>query len=86
MKVHPMKLNKKPLLAIIPFGTCNDISNTLGLSKNIKKSMDIILDGNRGFIDLGKINERFFIYGVACGSLSDVSYNVSTKLKKRLFL
>lgn len=78
-----MKLKRRPTLAYIPMGTCNDASKSLGLSRNIKKTMKIILKDNKTYLDVFKINDSFFGYGMAMGNLVDISYNASPKLKKK---
>ena len=78
-----MQLQRRPIFAYIPSGTCNDTGKNLGLNKNIRKSVDIILEGEKVRMDVSKINEQYFIYGLAAGNLSDVSYAITHKAKKR---
>lgn len=79
-----MIVEKRPTLAYVPTGTCNDTGKTLGLKKNIRKTMDIILAENKAFLDVNQINGRYFIYGLAAGNLTDVSYEAKHEVK-RLF-
>lgn len=78
-----MLLQRRPTLAYVPTGTCNDAGRTLGLKRGLKKTMKIILDENKTFLDVNKINGQYFVYGLAAGSLTDVSYDANYKLKKR---
>lgn len=79
-----MNLKRRPTLGCIPTGTCNDASKTLGLSRNIKKTMKIILQDNKTYLDVNKINDRYFVYGMAIGNLINISFDVNYKLKKKL--
>lgn len=78
------KLKRRPVIGIIPAGTCNDIAHTLGIPKDIKKALDLIIKHDVVRLPLFKINNTYFIYGLALGMLSDVSYLAKAKSKKRL--
>ncbi|MDE6584319.1 MAG: YegS/Rv2252/BmrU family lipid kinase [Anaeroplasmataceae bacterium] len=78
-----MMIKNRPTLAYVPTGTCNDTGRTLGLKKSLRKTMKIILNENKTFLDVNQINGQYFIYGLAAGSLTNVSYTASYKLKKR---
>lgn len=77
-----MRLSKRPSLAIIPFGTCNDLANTLGYSKNLNKCLNIIKENKMVAMDASKINDQYFIYGLAAGSLTEISYKAPQTTKK----
>lgn len=77
-----MLINKRPVLAYVPTGTCNDTGRSLGLKRSIRKTMDIILEENKVYLDVNQINGQYFIYGLAAGNLTDVSYIAKYKLKK----
>lgn len=79
-----MGMTKKPTLAYIPAGTCNDTAATLGISKNIKKAVKTILEAKPSNIDVFKINGQYFIYGLAAGCLTEVSYKADQKEKKNI--
>ncbi len=78
-----MQLSKRPTLAYVPSGTCNDTGRSLGLKKNIRKTMKIILEENKTYLDVNQINGRYFVYGLAAGSLTDISYGTDYRMKKR---
>lgn len=79
-----MYLDKKPVLAYIPVGTCNDAAKTLGLNKNLKKTLKTILAGDSRKIDAFKVNDKYFIYGLAAGCFTEISYNASFRVKRKL--
>ncbi|MGM9969055.1 MAG: diacylglycerol/lipid kinase family protein [Anaeroplasma sp.] len=76
-----MKLANKPALSFIPAGTCNDAAKTLGFSKKLKKSIQIIRANKTTKLDVSFINNSYFLYGLAAGSLSEISYKAPQKSK-----
>lgn len=75
---------KKPKLAYIPLGTCNDAARTLGLRKHLKATLKKILIGESTKIDIFKINSDYFAYGLAAGCFTEISYDVSHDVKKNM--
>ena len=79
-----MLLKEKPILGYIPMGTCNDFGHSLGLTKSIDKIMDIILEGEYVYFNINQINSDYFIYGMAAGNFTDVSYKTKQIYKRRM--
>ncbi len=79
-----MHLQKSVTLGYIPSGTVNDVANSLKISKNIKKALKIILDGNIFYHDVFKMNDRFGIYVCCTGMFCETSYATSQKSKKKV--
>jgi|SRR5690625_813859 len=79
-----MCLDKRPALGIIPAGTANDIAGILRIRKNIKKALNIIVNKEPVYIDVNKINDRYFLYTTAAGVLTKISYDVPRKKVKSL--
>lgn len=79
-----MKYNRRPRIGYLPAGTCCDIGMSLGLSKNIKKSLEIFLTGVPVKMDVVKTNDRYSCYVTASGAFIDISYVTESKLKKRI--
>lgn len=71
----------RPALGIIPCGTSNDFARAVGIPKSIRRSCEIIMKGKRKRIDLGRINDRYFINIAGGGSLTNLTYEVPSKLK-----
>ena len=76
-----MALDKKMKFAVIPTGTCNDLAKSLGYNKNYKRSVKIIKEGISSSMDVCTVNNEFFIYGLAAGRLTEISYATSHKSK-----
>jgi len=72
----------RPPLGIIPSGTTNDFARAIGLPlRNIKKSCEMIVHGEATPIDIGKVNDKYFINIAGAGALTDLTYEVPSKLK-----
>ena len=79
-----MKHDYRPRIGYLPSGTCCDIGMSLGLSKNINKSLDIIFSGQEVLMDVVKSNNRYSCYVTATGAFIDISYVTDSKLKKKI--
>lgn len=71
----------RPALGIIPCGTSNDFARAAGIPRSIHRSCKIIAAGKKQRIDLGRINDRYFINIAGGGSLTNLTYEVPSKLK-----
>lgn len=74
----------RPKLGIIPRGTTNDFARALSIPRDIQKAMDIIVDGESKALDLGKVNDQYFINIAGGGDLTELTYDVPIKLKTML--
>lgn len=72
----------KPVVGYVPCGTVCDMARNLGMTKNVKKTIDRILQGKELAHDVCKINDKYFIYVAAIGGYSSVSYDAKSKGKK----
>ncbi|SER64623.1 diacylglycerol kinase [Gracilibacillus ureilyticus] len=71
----------RPKLGIIPGGTTNDFARALGIPRDINKAVDIILEHNIRPLDIGKVNEHYFMNIAGGGKLTELTYEVPSKLK-----
>ena len=76
--------NKKIPLCILAAGTVNDFANYLNLPNQVDKVCAMIKQFKTLCLDVGKINDRYFMNVAAGGMFSDVSFTVSKADKKRL--
>lgn len=72
------------LLTHIPVGTTNDIGGMLGYTKNIIDNVRLSLNGIIKEFDIGIINHHPFIYVAGFGKYTNISYETSRKLKKKI--
>lgn len=79
-----VSLKKKPRLGIIPTGTTNDFSHTIGMPKEPVKAAQAICDGEAFLCDTGTLNAKPFIYVAAFGLFTDITYETAQE-QKQLF-
>lgn len=72
---------KRPKLGIIPAGTTNDFARALQIPRQIEKSVEIITNGYAQKIDIGKVNDHYFMNIAGGGELTELTYEVPIKLK-----
>lgn len=75
---------QKPVLGYLPCGTVNDIARSLGISRNIKKAVKQLLDGEIFNHDTFKVNDKYGIYVCCAGLFTTSSYQTQRKYKKHL--
>ncbi|KIL47027.1 diacylglycerol kinase [Jeotgalibacillus campisalis] len=74
----------RPKLGLIPMGTTNDFARALHIPRDIEKAVDIILKGDTIPVDLGRMNNRYFINIAGGGRITELTYEVPSKLKTML--
>lgn len=73
-----------PILGIIPAGTVNDVAHSLHISKNLKKAVKNLIEGEVFEHDIFKVNDRYGIYVCCTGLFSKTSYDTTRYSKKKL--
>lgn len=71
-------------LGYIPAGTTNDFANFLGLPKEPGAAAERIAWGQPGPMDIGKFDDRYFVYVASFGAFTQTSYSVTQSLKNSL--
>jgi diacylglycerol kinase (ATP) len=67
--------------AIIPLGTGNDFATALGIPADVESALAAIVAGQPVAVDVGRLNDRYFINVSAGGFIAEVSDAVDPKLK-----
>jgi len=75
---------RRPTLGLLPLGTTNDFARALNIPRNWEAACNIIVGGHSTPIDLGKMNDRHFINIVGGGSITELTYEVPSRLKTLL--
>lgn len=75
------KSNKKIPVGILSSGTVNDFANYMKFPKDIEDFFNMINKGNTLDVDLGKVNDEYFVNVAASGLLTDIGYKVSPEIK-----
>lgn len=71
-------------LGYIPAGSTNDFGRSVGISNDINKAADAAVSDQLYACDVGKFNEDNFVYVVAFGMFTEISYETPQELKKIL--
>lgn len=71
-------------VAIFPTGTVNDFANYINMPSKVPEFFNMIEKMNVTEIDLGKMNDRYFVNVAAGGLLTDVGYQVPVEAKALL--
>ncbi|MFP7478319.1 diacylglycerol kinase [Terribacillus saccharophilus] len=74
----------RPKLGIIPVGTTNDLARALFIPRNIKRAAEIIVEGRTRKLDIGKVNDHYFMNIAGGGKLTELTYDVPSKTKTML--
>lgn len=72
------------VFAVVPLGTANSFAGTLGIPKDLDSAIDVIANGARKRIDLGKIDGDYFVNAAAIGLSPMIAQTVPHKLKRYL--
>lgn len=74
----------RPKLGLIPVGTTNDFARALHIPRDVLGATDIIVQGQTVPVDIGRMNEKYFINIAGGGRLTELTYEVPSKLKTML--
>jgi YegS/Rv2252/BmrU family lipid kinase len=75
-------IGRKASIAILPIGSGNDFSKVIGISKKIDYAIDVIINGKRKLLDLGKVSywnhlgekrERYFVNTLGMGLDAEIA-------------
>ena len=67
--------------AVIPLGTGNDFATSLGIPSDVEGALAAIIGGQTLAVDVGRLNERYFLNVSAGGFIAEVSDAVDPTLK-----
>jgi YegS/Rv2252/BmrU family lipid kinase len=78
-----MKMGEKRVpLGYIPVGTTNDFARSLNISRRAQVAAKQIVSGNVERVDVGQLEDKYFIYVAAFGIFTDISYSTDQSMKK----
>lgn len=72
---------KRPKIGVIPMGTTNDFARALQIPRGIDEALDVIIKGDTIPVDVGVMNGRHFINIAGGGRLTELTYDVPSRLK-----
>lgn len=71
----------RPKIGLIPMGTTNDFARALRIPRDIHEATDIICRGASIPVDVGLMNDRYFINIAGGGRMTELTYEVPSRLK-----
>ena len=74
----------RPKLGLIPVGTTNDFARALHIPRDILAATDVIVNGQTIPIDIGRMNDKYFVNIAGGGRITELTYEVPIKLKTML--
>lgn len=81
--INKMKSNNLDIpIAVLPVGTANDFARGIGMPDSIEEGLEQILNSEIKEIDLGKVNDTYFVNILSTGLFTDISHKVDPQLKK----
>ncbi|MGX9136123.1 diacylglycerol kinase [Rummeliibacillus sp. JY-2-4R] len=78
------EFENRPKIGLIPMGTTNDFARAVHIPRDIDKAVEIIIAGNSIPVDVGRVNDRYFINIAGGGRITELTYEVPSKLKTML--
>lgn len=81
---HIRQLNINIPIAILPTGTANDFAKFIGMPQDVESACEQILTSSVKEVDLGKINDKYFINVASTGLFTDVSQKTDVNLKNTI--
>jgi YegS/Rv2252/BmrU family lipid kinase len=77
-------VDKDCVFAVLPLGTANSFARTLGIPLDLDGAIDVIASGRRRRIDLGMIDQDYFVNAAALGLSPMIGDSVPHNLKRYL--
>ncbi|NFA62203.1 YegS/Rv2252/BmrU family lipid kinase [Clostridium sporogenes] len=81
---HLKKFSLDLPIAILPTGTANDFAKFIGMPMNVGEACEQILKSSVKKVDLGRINDKYFINVASTGLFTDVSQKTDVNLKNTM--
>lgn len=81
---HMKKLNIDLPIGILPVGTANDFAKFIGIPEDVEAACQQIINSEQKKIDIGRVNDKFFINVASTGLFTDVSQKTDVNLKNTI--
>lgn len=81
---HMKQLGINLPIAVIPTGTANDFAKFLGIPHEVELACEQILTSQVKTIDIGRINDKYFVNVASTGLFTDISQRTSVTLKNTM--
>ena len=81
--VIPAMLETNLPVGILPLGTANNLARNLGVPGELREACAVIRSGAVEKIDLGRVNEEYFVNVAGIGLSAEINRGVPAELKRR---
>ena len=71
-------------IGILPVGTANDFGKFINMPSDVQEACKQILDSKPVAVDVGKINDDYFINVASTGLFTDISQKIDSNLKNTI--
>ena len=75
------EVEHRPTIGILPTGTMNNFANQLELPNNPRKTIQNLYTLEERALDIGKINDQYFISSISIGTIPEAVQDVSAEEK-----
>jgi len=75
---------QRPEMSIVPLGTANDFARSCNIPLDTQLALQLAVQGKPCCIDVGKMNEDYFLNMATAGFGAEVTVSTPTELKKLL--
>lgn len=83
--INSMKKNHVDIpVGILPSGTANDFAKFIGMPSNIEVACEQIINSEVKSVDLGKVNNEYFVNVASTGLFTDISQKTDINLKNTI--
>ena len=74
----------QPTLGIVPLGTVNDFARALSIPMDPAEAIETLRSADIKKVDIGKINDKYFMNIIALGGIAEATFGVSAEQKTKL--
>ncbi len=77
------ELDQRPVIGILPGGTCNDFSRMLEIPQNLNQAARALVQGEEQVVDAGQTEREYFLNFWGIGLVTQTSFNIDENQKER---
>ncbi|SER70524.1 lipid kinase, YegS/Rv2252/BmrU family [Gracilibacillus ureilyticus] len=74
----------RPVLHVVPLGTVNNFARAVDIPLRPQAALQLIENGVMKNVDVGKVNQQYFVNLVNVGAIAEATYHVTTEQKSKL--
>ncbi|WP_101846630.1 YegS/Rv2252/BmrU family lipid kinase [Halobacillus sp. Marseille-P3879] len=75
--------SSRPVIGVLPGGTCNDFSRVLGTPQPLKQAAEAVIKGEEIEMDIGQADDHYFMNFWGIGLITETSSNIDEVQKDR---